>query len=148
MFIYYSVRDLSWNSSVGIVTSEELDDPGFESWQRPEISFFKKNHPHHLWRPFSLLLRYYRCYILGLKRPRTGVDRSPPSSAEVKNKWSHTSTPPRTIWLHITNRGDFTLTIYRMIFEILMAVSIQITVFLGIMPCSLVDAYQIFLSTQ
>ena len=79
---------------------------------------------------------------------RRETDYTPPSTAEVKNKWSHTSTPPRPICLHSTNRGDFTLTFYRMIFEVLMAVSIQITVFLGIMPCSLVGAYQIFLSTQ
>jgi hypothetical protein len=109
---------------------------------------FFKNRPEHLWRPFSLLFSGYRFCILGLKRPRPDVDRSPPSSAEVENKWSHTSTPHRPIRLHSTNRGDCTFTFYRMIFEVLMAVSIQITVFLWMTPCSLVDAYQFFLSTQ
>jgi hypothetical protein len=31
---------------------------------------------------------------LGVKRPGPEADHSPPSSAEVKNKWSYTSTPP------------------------------------------------------
>jgi hypothetical protein len=32
--------------------------------------------------------------FLGVKRPESGADYSPPSSAEVKNAWSYTSTPP------------------------------------------------------
>jgi hypothetical protein len=35
---------------------------------------------------------------LGIKRPGREADHSPPSSAEVKNAWSYTSTPP--ICLH------------------------------------------------
>jgi hypothetical protein len=35
---------------------------------------------------------------LGVKRPVPEADHSPPSSAEVKNAWSYTSTPP--ILLH------------------------------------------------
>jgi hypothetical protein len=35
---------------------------------------------------------------LGVKRPGRKADHSPPSSAEVKNAWSYTSTPP--IYLH------------------------------------------------
>jgi hypothetical protein len=35
---------------------------------------------------------------LGVKRPGREADHSPPSSAEVKNAWSYTSTPP--IGLH------------------------------------------------
>jgi hypothetical protein len=31
---------------------------------------------------------------LGVKRPGREADHSPPSSAEVKNAWSYTSTPP------------------------------------------------------
>jgi hypothetical protein len=33
-------------------------------------------------------------FSLGVKRPGREVDHSPPSSAEVKNAWSYTSTPP------------------------------------------------------
>jgi hypothetical protein len=35
---------------------------------------------------------------LGVKQPRCEAEHSPPSSAEVKNAWSYTSTPP--IGLH------------------------------------------------
>jgi hypothetical protein len=35
---------------------------------------------------------------LGVKRPHREADRSPPSSAEVKNAWCYTTTPP--IYLH------------------------------------------------
>jgi hypothetical protein len=31
---------------------------------------------------------------LGVKRPEREADHRPPSSAEVKNAWSYTSTPP------------------------------------------------------
>jgi len=31
---------------------------------------------------------------LGVKRPGREADHSPPSSTEVKNAWSYTSTPP------------------------------------------------------
>jgi hypothetical protein len=31
---------------------------------------------------------------LGVKRPGREADHSPPSSAEIKNEWSYTSTPP------------------------------------------------------
>jgi hypothetical protein len=35
---------------------------------------------------------------LGLKRPGREADYSPPSSAEVKNAWSYTSTPNTSSW--------------------------------------------------
>jgi hypothetical protein len=35
-----------------------------------------------------------RGFSLGVKRPKREADHSPPSSAEVKNAWSYTSTPP------------------------------------------------------
>jgi hypothetical protein len=45
--------------------------------------------------------KYYNTQIiipwalsLGVKRPGREADHSPPSSAEVKNAWSYTSTPP------------------------------------------------------
>jgi hypothetical protein len=43
--------------------------------------------------------------FLGVWWPGREVDHSPPSSAEVKNEWSHTSTP--LIYLHYTDRDDF-----------------------------------------
>jgi len=35
---------------------------------------------------------------LGIKRPESEANHSPPSSAEAENSWSYTSTPP--ICLH------------------------------------------------
>jgi hypothetical protein len=43
-------------------------------------------HPPIQWVPGAL--------SLGVKRPKREADHSPPSSAEVKNAWSYTSTPP------------------------------------------------------
>jgi hypothetical protein len=34
----------------------------------------------------------------GVKRQGRGADHSPPPSAEVKNEWSYTSTPPLGPW--------------------------------------------------
>jgi len=35
---------------------------------------------------------------LGIKRPVREADHSPPSTVEVKNAWSYTSTPPTSSW--------------------------------------------------
>jgi hypothetical protein len=42
----------------------------------------------------------------GIKRPVREVDRSPPSSAQVQNKWSYTFAP--TICRHVVDRDNFT----------------------------------------
>jgi hypothetical protein len=51
--------------------------------------------PYRLWGPPSLLFTRYQL-TLSLEVQRTGreSDHSPPSSVEVKNVWSYTSTPP------------------------------------------------------
>jgi hypothetical protein len=36
--------------------------------------------------------------VLGVKRPVREADHSPPSSSEVKNTWSYTSTPHKPSW--------------------------------------------------
>jgi hypothetical protein len=49
---------------------------------------------------------------LGVKRLGSEADRSPPSSAEIKNAWSYTSTSP--IRLHgVVQRDNFTFTFRR-----------------------------------
>jgi hypothetical protein len=50
---------------------------------------------------------YLRSSFPGVRRLRREVDYSPPSSAVVKNGWSHTSTP--VIWLHGVERDNFSL---------------------------------------
>lgn len=47
----------------------------------------------------SLLIREYREYFPGVKRPSRKENHSPPSIAEVKKKWSCTSAP--SIRLHV-----------------------------------------------
>jgi hypothetical protein len=71
-----------------------LDGRGFESWQRLGIFLFTTvpipalgpTQPPIQWVPWAL--------SLGLKWPEREADHSPPSSAEVNNEWSYSSTPP------------------------------------------------------
>jgi hypothetical protein len=50
---------------------------------------------------------------LGVKRPGREPDHSSPSSAEVKNAWSYTSTPQYVFmaWCLVKHRGNFTFTL-------------------------------------
>jgi hypothetical protein len=51
--------------------------------------------------------------FLGVKRPGSKADHSPPSSAEVKNVWSYKSTPPirlNGVVLKLKHRDNFTFT--------------------------------------
>jgi hypothetical protein len=47
---------------------------------------------------------------LGVKRPGREADHSSPSSAEVNNAWSYTSTPPYVFmaWYLVKHRDNFT----------------------------------------
>jgi len=47
----------------------------------------------------------------GAKRPGREVDHSPPSSAEVKNAWSYTSTPSRLHDVVLKHKDNFTFTL-------------------------------------
>ena len=67
--------------------------------------------PDRPWGPPSLLSNGYRSFFQGIKRPRHGVDHSPPSSAEVEDDWSYTFTTP--LCLHGILRGDLYLYLYR-----------------------------------
>jgi hypothetical protein len=53
-----------------------------------------------------------RVLSLGIKRPRSEDDPSPPSSAKAKNAWSYTSTPQYvfTAWCVVKHRDSFTYT--------------------------------------
>jgi hypothetical protein len=50
------------------------------------LSYFLPTQPPIQWVPGALCLQ--------VKRPGREADHSPPSSAEVKNAWSYSSTPP------------------------------------------------------
>jgi hypothetical protein len=74
-------------------TSWRIGVLGFDSRLGLGIFFFttvprkalESTQPPIQWVPGAL--------FLGVKRPRYEADHSPPSSAEVKNAWSYTSTP-------------------------------------------------------
>ena len=54
--------------------------------------FSSVGRPNRPWRPPSLLFNWYREFFPGVKRPGRQVNHSPPSSDDIKNKWSCTST--------------------------------------------------------
>jgi hypothetical protein len=56
--------------------------------------------PDRFWGTLSLLSKGYRRIYPGVKRPVREGNYSPPSSDEVKNAWSYTSSP--TVRLHDT----------------------------------------------
>jgi hypothetical protein len=92
--IFLFVEKWSRGSSVGIATRLRAGRPGFDSQQDLEIFLFPTvsrtalgpTQPPVPWVPGAL--------SLGVKRPGREANHSPPSSAEVKNVWTYTSTPP------------------------------------------------------
>jgi len=102
--------DRSWDTTVHIVTSYGLDSPGFKSHNVQEFSLFK-NCPECLSGPHSLLLNSYQGSFLGVKWLGREADPSSPSSADVKNEWHYTSSPP--ICLQGIHRHNFTFQLSR-----------------------------------
>jgi hypothetical protein len=81
----------SRDSSVGIATRLRAGRSGFDSrggglFTTVSRTALGPTQPPIHWVPGAL--------SLGVKRPGRDADHSPPSSAEVKNTWSYTSTPP------------------------------------------------------
>jgi hypothetical protein len=86
------MEEPGWLSSTAL--GYGLDDRGFETRQELGIFLFTTASRTDLG-----LIRYPIQWIpgalyLGVKLPGREADHSPPSSAEVKNAWSYTSTPP------------------------------------------------------
>jgi hypothetical protein len=68
--------------------------------------------PDRLWNPPQPSIKWVpRALTLGVKWPGREADHSPPSSAEVKNAWSYTSTPNTLSWrsVQLKHRDNFTL---------------------------------------
>jgi hypothetical protein len=81
-------------SAVLLLNYNELDDRGFESRQWLGI-FLLTTASRQALEPTKPPLQWVpRALSFGAKRPGRKADHSPPSSAEVKNAWSYTSTPP------------------------------------------------------
>jgi hypothetical protein len=85
----------SHDSSVDIALDYGLDDRGCRVRFPAEAGNFSLHHyvqngsgAHPASYPMGI-----RAVSLGVKRPGYEADHSPPSSAEVKNAWSYTSTP-------------------------------------------------------
>jgi hypothetical protein len=89
-YLFITNRD----SSVSIATRLRTGRPGFDSRQRLAIFLLttasrpvlEPTQPPIQWVPWAL--------SLGVKRLGREADNLPPSSAEVKNAWSYTSTLP------------------------------------------------------
>ena len=60
---------------------------------RSKEFFGPPKRPDRLWGPPRLLSNGYRCPFSVVKRPVLEVKHSPPSSTEVKNRWSYTPIP-------------------------------------------------------
>jgi hypothetical protein len=71
-----------------------VDDQGFESRQGLGIFLFTTASRPDLGPTQSPIQCVPLALSLGVKRPQSEACHSPPSSAEVKNAWSYTSTPP------------------------------------------------------
>jgi hypothetical protein len=93
----------SWDSSVGIALGCELDDWGsrkglgnllFTTASRPTLG---PTQPPIQWVLGAL--------SSGVQRPGREADHSLPSSAEVKNAWSYTSTPPLRLHGVVLNKS-------------------------------------------
>jgi hypothetical protein len=60
---------------------------GMRNWERQKVEIFSSpRRPDRLWGPIQ--------WVPGVKRPGRETDHSLPTSAEVKNTWIYTSTPP------------------------------------------------------
>lgn len=84
-----------------------LSNPG-----RGKRFFFSPKTPDHVWGPPILLISGSQCSFPVVKWPGPDVGHSPPPSAQVKNKWSYTYTPPICLFLAqtVTNLHSLPLT--------------------------------------
>jgi len=58
--------------------------------------------PNRLWGSLCLLFNWYQGYFLEVKWPGRKLNRSLPSSAKVKNKWSYTSNSFARLQLYLS----------------------------------------------
>jgi hypothetical protein len=94
-YYFYYHYYLSRDSSVGKALVYGLDDQGsvVRFPVELEIFLFTTVSRTVLGPTQPPIQRLTAALSLGAKRPRREPDHSPPTSAEVKNDWSYTSTP-------------------------------------------------------
>jgi hypothetical protein len=109
-----SVREIVLLS--GTALGEELDDRGFESRQGLHFSLHHRIQTGSEAHPASYPMGT-RGSFSGEKRPGREADHSPPSSAEAKNAWSYTSTPPYAFmaWCSDKSQGQLYIYVYRVL---------------------------------
>ena len=86
-----------------------LEGPGFVSLEGQDISFSPKLPDRHCGPSIPLFNRFWNS-VPGVMRPEREVNRSHPSSTDVKNEWTYTSTP--TIHLYGFDRDNLTLLLH------------------------------------
>jgi hypothetical protein len=80
---------------VSIATGYGLHDPGFGVRAPVGARIFTSPcRPDQLWGPPNFLSNGYQGFFPGVKWHGGEADHTPPSSAEVKEVWIFTSTPP------------------------------------------------------
>jgi hypothetical protein len=86
----------SWDSAVSIAPAYGFGGRGFGVRVPVGVRFFSSpRRPDLSTGPLSLLSNEYRrLFLPGVKRPGREADHSSQTSAEVKNTWIYTSTPP------------------------------------------------------
>ena len=95
----------NWDSPVGLATRFRSARSGV----RIPATIRNISVPPNAWVPASFIQGFirYRSSFPRVKRPGRDLDHSHPSSAEIKNGWRHTSTPP--ICLYGMDRDKFTI---------------------------------------
>jgi hypothetical protein len=96
----------SWSRVIGTATRLR----GRRFWVRTQVQtilFYSPKRPYRLWGPPSFAFNECLLSFQEVKRPGREANHSPPSSAEVKNEWSHTHNPP--VYLNGVDRDNFTL---------------------------------------
>jgi hypothetical protein len=96
LHLYYSHYTKSRDSSVGIALGYGLDERGSRVRFPAGAGNFSLHHriQNGSGAPQSPIRWVPGALSLGVKRPGREADHSIPYSAEVKNAWSYTSTPP------------------------------------------------------
>jgi hypothetical protein len=86
-----------WKSVAG--TGLPTGKSGFLNPGTGKRYFSSPRPPDHVWGPSIPLFSGSQCSFPAVKMPGRDVHNSTPPSAQVKNKWSNTTTPPIRLYL-------------------------------------------------